>query len=118
MFYDSILISLFYGGNMRLFLAFILSTVAVTAFAGEEPVAPETKSVVVSKDCDSCSSCNCRVRRGLFGRRLFIRSADCASNQNGSTYSRNFTVTDACNNVIRSRTYSRTICNGNTCNCK
>ena len=71
MFYDSILISLFYGENMKLFLAFILSSFAVTAFAGEAPVAPETKSVVVSKDCDSCSSCNCRVRRGLFGRRLF-----------------------------------------------
>ena len=103
---------------MRIFIALILSAFAVSAFAGEAPVVSEPQSVVVSSECDSCSSCNCRVRRGLLGRRYFIRSTDCASDQNGSTYSRNFTVTDACNNVIRSRTYSRTICNGNTCNCK
>ena len=101
---------------MKLFLALILSTVAVTAFAGEEPAAPEAKSVVVSKDCDSCSSCNCRVRRGLFGRRLFTRSTECASDKTGSTYSRSWTVTDGCDNVLRSRTFSRTICEGNTCN--
>ena len=113
--------SLFYGENMKLFLALILSSFTVTSFAGEAPTSP-TPQTTVSADCDcspcDCSTCNCRVRRGLFGRRLFIRSTDCASDQNGSTYSRNFTVTDACNNVIRSRTYSRTICNGNTCNCK
>jgi hypothetical protein len=27
-------------------------------------------------------------------------------------------VTDGCDNVLRSRSFSRTICNGNTCNCK
>lgn len=111
------LVSLFYGENMRLFLALILSSFAVTAFAGEAPVAPEP-AAVASTDCDSCSSSNCRVRRGLFGRRYFTRSTECASNKTGSTYSRNWTVTDGCDNVLRSRTFSRTICNGNTCNCK
>ena len=114
-------VSLFYGENMRLFLALILSSFAVTAFAGEAPVAPEPQTTV-SADCDcspcDCSTCNCRVRRGLFGRRLFIRSTDCACNKTGSTYSRTRTVTDGCCNVLRSRTFSRTICNGNTCNCK
>ena len=52
------LVSLFYGENMKLFLALILSSFTITAFAGEAPVAPETQSVVVSQDCDSCSSCN------------------------------------------------------------
>ena len=111
-------VSLFYGENMKLFLALILSSFALTTFAGEAPVASEP--TVAAKECDSCSSSssNCRVRRGLFGRRYFIRSTDCASNQNGSTYSRNWTVTDGCNNVLRSRTFNRTICSGNTCNCK
>lgn len=103
---------------MRLFLGLLLSVVTVSAFAGEAPVVSEPQSVVVSSECDSCSSCNCRVRRGLFGRRYFIRSTDCASDQNGSTYSRTRTVTDGCSNVLRSKTFSRTICNGNTCNCK
>ena len=115
------LVSLFYGENMRLFLALILSSFAVTAFAGEAPVAPEPVAVA-SADCDcspcDCSTCNCRVRRGLFGRRYFTRSTECASNKTGSTYSRNWTVTDGCDNVLRSRTFSRTICNGTTCNCK
>ena len=118
MFYGGMLVSLFYGENMRLFLALILSSFTLSAFAGEAPVAPETQSVVVSSDCDSCNSCNCRVRRGLFGRRYFIRSTDCATDQNSSTYSRTRTVTDGCCNVLRSKTFSRTICNGNTCNCK
>ena len=103
---------------MKIFVALILSAFAFTAFAGESPTVPETKSVVVSSDCDSCSSCDCRVRRGLFGRRYFTRSTECTSNKTGSTYSRNWTVTDGCNNVLRSRSFSRTICNGNTCNCK
>ena len=104
---------------MRLFLALILSSFVVTSFAGEAPVASEP-SVAAAKDCGSCgsSSSNCRVRRGLFGRRYFIRSTDCASDQNGSTYSRSWTVTDSCNNVLRSRTFSRTTCNGSTCGCK
>ena len=110
-------ISLFYGENMKLFLALLFSIVSVTAFAGEAPVAPEPVAVA-SADCDSCSSSNCRVRRGLFGRRLFTRSTECASNKTGSTYSRSWTVTDGCDNVLRSRTFSRTICNGNSCNCK
>ena len=118
MFCDSMFVSLFYGENMRLFLALILSSFAVTAFAGEAPVAPTPEVVASSSDCGSCSSSNCRVRRGLFGRRYFIRSTDCASNKTGSTYSRTRTVTDGCDNVLRSRTFSRTICNGNTCNCK
>ena len=99
---------------MKLFLALILSSFAVTAFAGEAPTSPEPQTTV-SEDCD-CSPCNCRVRRGLFGRRLFIRSTDCACNKTGSTYSRTRTVTDGCCNVLRSRTFSRTICSGNTCN--
>lgn len=101
---------------MRLFLGLLLSVVTVSAFAGEAPVVSESPAVVAS-DCGTCSS-NCRVRRGLFGRRYFIRSTDCASDQNGSTYSRTRTVTDGCSNVLRSKTFSRTICNGNTCNCK
>lgn len=105
---------------MRIFIALILSAFAFSAFAGEAPVVSEPQAAVSTSDCSpcDCSTSNCRVRRGLFGRRYYIRSTDCASNQNGSTYSRNFTVTDSCNNVIRSRTFSRTICNGNTCNCK
>ena len=104
---------------MRLFLALILSSFAFTTFAGEAPVASEP-SVAAAKECDSCtsSSNNCRVRRGLFGRRYFIRSTDCSSDKTGSTYSRNWTVTDSCDNVIRSRSFSRTICNGNSCDCK
>ena len=102
---------------MRLFLVVLFSVMSVSAFAGEAPVAPEPVAVA-SADCDSCSSSNCRVRRGLFGRRLFTRSTECASNKTGSTYSRSWTVTDGCDNVLRSRTYSRTICNGNSCNCK
>lgn len=104
---------------MRLFLALILSSFAVTAFAGEAPTSAEPQTTV-SEGCDcspcDCSTCNCRVRRGLFGRRLFIRSTDCACNKTGSTYSRTRTVTDGCCNVLRSRTFTRTICNGNTCN--
>ena len=106
---------------MKLFLALILSSFAVTAFAGEVPVAPEPQTTVsVGCDCSpcDCSTCDCRVRRGLFGRRYFTRSTECASNKTGSTYSRNWTVTDGCDNVLRSRTFSRTICNGNSCNCK
>ena len=102
---------------MRLFLALLFSIVSVTAFAGEAPVAPEP-AAVASTDCDSCSSSNCRVRRGLFGRRYFVRSTDCASDKTGSTYSRSWTVTDGCNKVLRSRSFSRTICNGNSCDCK
>ena len=102
---------------MRLFLAVLFSAISVSAFAGEAPVAPEP-AAVASTDCDSCSSSNCRVRRGLFGRRYFVRSTDCASDKTGSTYSRSWTVTDGCNKVLRSRSFSRTICNGNTCNCK
>ena len=101
---------------MKLFLALILSSFVVTAFAGEAPVVSESQPTV-SADCD-CSTCDCRVRRGLFGRRYFTRSTECASNKTGSTYSRNWTVTDGCDNVLRSRTFSRTICNGNTCSCK
>ncbi len=101
---------------MRLFLALLFSIVSVTAFAGEAPVASEP-TVAAAKECDSCSSSsNCRVRRGLFGRRLFIRSVECSSDEYGSTYSRSRSVTDACDNVLRSRTFSRTICKGNTCN--
>lgn len=103
---------------MKIFVALILSAFAITAFAGESPTAPETKSVVVSSNCDSCSSCDCRVRRGLFGRRYYIRSYDSCSDQNGSTYARTRTVTDGCCNVLRSRTVSKTVCNGDTCNCK
>ena len=110
-------VSLFYGENMKLFLALILSSFAVTAFAGEAPVASEP-TVASAKECDSCgsSSSNCRVRRGLFGRRYFTRSTECASDKTGSTYSRSWTVTDGCDNVLRSRTFSRTICKGDTCN--
>ena len=102
---------------MRLFLALLFSIVSVTAFAGEAPVASEP-TVAAAKECDSCSSSssNCRVRRGLFGRRLFLRSVECSSDECGSTYSRSRSVTDACDNVLRSRTFSRTICKGNTCN--
>ena len=104
---------------MRLFLVLLFSIVSVTAFAGEAPVAPEPVAVA-SADCDCspcyCSTCNCRVRRGLFGRRLFIRSVECSSDECGSTYSRSRSVTDACDNVLRLRTFSRTICKGNTCN--
>ncbi len=100
---------------MKLFLALLFSIVTVTAFAGEAPVVPES-TVAVAKECDSCSSSTCRVRRGLFGRRLFLRSVDCSSDECGSTYSRSRSVTDACDNVLRSRTFSRTICKGNTCN--
>ena len=102
---------------MKLFLALLFSIVTVTAFAGEAPVAPEP-TVAAAKECDSCSSSSstCRVRRGLFGRRLFLRSVDCSSDECGSTYSRSRSVTDACDNVLRSRTFSRTICKGDTCN--
>ena len=101
---------------MRLFLVLILSSFVVTAFAGEAPVAPEP-TVASAKECDSCgsTSSNCRVRRGLFGRRYFTRSTECASNKTGSTYSRSWTVTDGCDNVLRSRVFSRTISKGNTC---
>ena len=102
---------------MRLFLAVLFSVISVSAFAGEAPVAPEP-AAVASTDCDSCSSSTCRVRRGLFGRRYFVRSTDCASDKTGSTYSRSWTVTDGCNKVLRSRSFSRTICNGNSCDCK
>ena len=104
---------------MKLFLALLFSIVTVTAFAGEAPVAPEP-TVAAAKECDSCgsSSSNCRVRRGLFGRRYFVRSTDCASDKTGSTYSRSWTVTDGCDKVLRSRSFSRTICNGNSCDCK
>jgi len=102
---------------MRLFLAVLFSVISVSAFAGEAPVAPEPVAVA-STDCDSCSSSNCRVRRGLFGRRYFVRSTDCASDKTGSTYSRSWTVTDGCSKVLRSRSFSRTICNGNSCDCK
>ena len=102
---------------MKLFLALLFSIVTVTSFAGEAPVAPEP-TVAAAKECDSCTSSNstCRVRRGLFGMRLFIRSVDCSSDECGSTYTRSRSVTDACDNVLRSRTFSRTICKGNTCN--
>ena len=102
---------------MKLFLAVLFSVISVSAFAGEAPVAPEP-AAVASTDCDSCSSSNCRVRRGLFGRRYFVRSTDCASDKTGSTYSRSWTVTDGCNKVLRSSSFSRTICNGNSCDCK
>ena len=102
---------------MRLFLALLFSIVSVTAFAGEAPVASEP-TVASAKECDSCgsNSSNCRVRRGLFGRRYFTRSTECASDKTGSTYSRSWTVTDGCDNVLRSRMFSRTISKGNTCN--
>ena len=102
---------------MKIFIAVLLSGLTFSAFAGEAPVAPEP-AAVVSTDCDSCSRSTCKVRRSLFGRRYFTRSTECASNKTGSTYSRNWTITDGCDNVLRSRTFSRTICNGNTCNCK
>ena len=102
---------------MKIFIALLLSTLTLSAFAGEAPVKSAPQPVVSSSDCGSCSS-NCRVRRGLFGRRYFTRSTECASDKTGSTYSRSWTVTDGCDNVLRSRTFSRTICNGNTCNCK
>lgn len=104
---------------MKIFIALLLSTLTLSAFAGEAPVksAPQPAVSSSDSDCGSCSS-NCRVRRGLFGRRYFTRSTECASNKTGSTYSRNWTVTDGCDNVLRSRTFSRTICNGNTCSCK
>ena len=109
-------VSLFYGENMKLFLALILSSFALTTFAGEAPVAPEP-AVASATDCDdSCNSSKCRVRRGLFGRRYFTRSTECASDKTGSTYSRSWTVTDGCDNVLRSRMFSRTISKGNTCN--
>ena len=102
---------------MRLFLALILSSFAVTVFAGEAPTKSEP-TVAAAKECDSCGSTSnsCRVRRGLFGRRYFTRSTDCASDKTGSTYSRSWTVTDGCDNVLRSRVFSRTISKGNTCN--
>jgi hypothetical protein len=104
---------------MKLFLALLFSIVSVTAFAGEAPVAPEPQTTVsVGCDCSpcDCSTCDCRVRRGLFGRRLFTRSVECTSNECGSTYSRSRSVTDACDNVLRLRTFSRNIYKGSTCN--
>jgi hypothetical protein len=102
---------------MKVFLTLLFSVVSMVAFAGEAPVAPEPASVV-AKDCDSCSTNNCTVRRGLFGRRRFFRSTEYSCNKSGSTYSRTRCVTDGCDNVLRSRTHSRTICNGNSCDCK
>ena len=102
---------------MKVFLTLLFSIVGVVAFAGETPVAPEPASVVAT-DCDSCSTNNCKVRRGLFGRRRFIRSTEYTCDKSGSTYSRTRCVTDGCDNVLRSRTYSKTICSGNTCDCK
>ena len=39
-------VSLFYGENMKLFLALILSSFAVTAFAGEAPEHHEPQTTV------------------------------------------------------------------------
>ena len=102
---------------MKVFLTLLFSVVSVLAVAGEAPVAPEPASVV-TKDCDSCSTNNCTVRRGLFGRRRFVRSTEYTCDKSGNTYSRTRCVTDGCENVLRSRTYSRTICNGSACDCK
>lgn len=105
---------------MKVFLTLLFSVVSLVAIAGEAPVAPEPAAVSSSCNCDpcECSSCNCTVRRGLFGRRRFFRSTEYSCNKSGSTYSRTRCVTDGCDNVLRSRTYSRTICNGSACNCK
>ena len=102
---------------MKVFLTLLFSIVSVVAVAGEAPVAPESASVA-TMDCDSCSTNNCKVRRGLFGRRRFIRSTEYTCDKSGSTYSRTRCVTDGCDNVLRSRTYSKIICSGNTCDCK
>ncbi len=104
---------------MKIFIALLLSTLTFSLFAGEAPVTSAPQPVVSSSDCQSCCNSNCRVRRGLFGRRYFIRSTDFSSDQNSSTYSRTRTVTDGCCNVLRSRTFSRsTTCTNGTCSCQ
>jgi hypothetical protein len=99
---------------MKTFLALLLSTVCLGAFANENKdvtTNTEPQSVLVvesSVDENVCEDCNIR-RRGLF-RRGYVVTKHTVSNDSVSTTRE---VLDGCCNFVRSRTVTKSKCSCN-----
>jgi hypothetical protein len=97
-------ISLFSGGNMRIFLALILSTFSASVFSAESPTpaVPAEQSVLVENSAGNNVTDTHIRRRGLFRRGYVV-----VTHTVGNTVSTTREVLDDCCNVLRSRTVTK-----------